>query len=121
MELLKVFVGRAWAWLRLAGDRETRCQVVVLCMGPCSCATFGLRLLRLPTMVRISETLRPLRPQYLVAALALIASFALDGLATRARSVVLAAVPKWILPSVAEVGNPVTLAAVVAILLTAGV
>lgn len=71
-------------------------------------------------MVTLSETLRPLGPRCLVAALALIASFALDGLATRARSVVLAQVPDLLLFLFAEVGNPVTLAAVVILLLVWG-
>jgi membrane-associated phospholipid phosphatase len=58
--------------------------------------------------------------RYLLAVFVLVASFALDGLAMRARTVVLIAVPKWFLLSVAEVGSPVALGAVVAILAACG-
>ena len=56
----------------------------------------------------------------LLATPVIMASFALDGPATEARDVVLAAVPERLLLSVSEVGNPATLAAVVVALLAAG-
>jgi membrane-associated phospholipid phosphatase len=71
-------------------------------------------------MVSISEMLRPLRPHYFVAALALIASFALDGPAIEARGLVVRAVPRWLLRSLAHGGDLVTLAAVVAALFACG-
>jgi len=60
------------------------------------------------------------RARHIVALSVLIASFALDGLATSARNIVLAVVPKWFLLSVAEVGDPAILAAMVATLFASG-
>lgn len=71
-------------------------------------------------MVSVPEILRPLRPHYFVAALALIASFALDGPAIEARGLVVKVVPRWLLRSLAHGGDLVTLAAVVVALLAAG-
>jgi membrane-associated phospholipid phosphatase len=56
----------------------------------------------------------------LVAALALIARVALDGLATRARSAALTVAPERFLLSVSELGSPVALAAAVMILFACG-
>lgn len=61
-----------------------------------------------------------MRTRHIVALSVLIASFALDGLATSARNIVLAVVPKWFLLSVAEVGDPAILAAMVATLFASG-
>lgn len=71
-------------------------------------------------MVSISETPRSLRPHYFVAALALIASFALDGPVRLSRGIVLAVVPERLLLSVSALGSPAALAAVVLALLAAG-
>jgi membrane-associated phospholipid phosphatase len=59
-------------------------------------------------------------PRYLVIAAALIASFALDGPAREAQGLVVKAVPRWLLRSLAHGGDLVTLAAVVAVLFICG-
>jgi membrane-associated phospholipid phosphatase len=71
-------------------------------------------------MARNARTAWMLRPGHLVAASVLIASFALDGPAREARGLVVKAVPRWLLGSLAHGGDLVTLAAVVAILFACG-
>ena len=66
------------------------------------------------------NAVRKLSLRCLLAALVLLASFALDGPAREAHGVVLAAVPGWLLWSVAEAGNPATLTAMVVAFLAAG-
>jgi membrane-associated phospholipid phosphatase len=61
------------------------------------------------------ETAETLKIQFLVAALVLIASFALDGQAKEAQAIVLAVIPEWFLLSVSHLGDLVTLAALVAV------
>jgi membrane-associated phospholipid phosphatase len=66
------------------------------------------------------ETGKTVTKRYLVAAFALIASFALDGPAREARGLVVKAIPKWLLRLLTHGGDLVTLAAVVGILLATG-
>jgi membrane-associated phospholipid phosphatase len=66
------------------------------------------------------DTVRALILRLLLAGIVLIASFALDGPAIGARGLVVTAVPKWLVRSLAHGGDLITLAALIAILLTCG-
>jgi len=71
-------------------------------------------------MLGTSDRAKTVIQRYLVAALVLLASFALDGPAREARASVAKAVPSWLVHSLSHGGDLVTLATIVVALLSAG-